>query len=239
MDTLGIDLLEHDGPYPGDVCGSASHPGHRDLLDSQWTQWKQMTNFYKACRARGIYLNAPDWYYLSGSNKNSMGYREVNWSLPRERQVILGRQNIYDGTWEKTPSMGWMHTPLTVYHMVGDWKESTLEPLADHLEFYEAHLAQNFGSGVQSCYRGMRLFDTEDTKAVVKKWVDFYKRYRAILDSDIIHVRRPDGRQVDCILHVNPQLDIKGLAMVYNPLNTSVKDTLRLPLYYTGLTDTA
>jgi hypothetical protein len=48
------------------------------------------------------------------------------WSLPRERQIIIARQNIFDGTWEKTPSMGWMFTPLTVYHMVGEWKKSTL-----------------------------------------------------------------------------------------------------------------
>ncbi|UCF17197.1 MAG: hypothetical protein JSW59_07005, partial [Phycisphaerales bacterium] len=116
---------------------------------------------------------------------------------------------------------------------------ATLEPLSEHLDAYEAHLAQNFGSGVQACYRGPRLYDTEQTKALVKKWVDFYKEYRDILDSDIIHVRRPDGRDIDCILHVNPQLKHKGLAMVYNPLDHQVRRQLKLPLYYTGLTKTA
>jgi hypothetical protein len=37
----------------------------------------------------------------------------------------------------------------------------------------------------------------------MKHWVDFYKRYRGILDSDIVHVRRPDGRDLDVMLHVN------------------------------------
>jgi hypothetical protein len=69
--------------------------------------------------------------------------------------------------------------------------------------------------------------------------VDFYKEYRDILDSDIVHVRRPDGRDIDCILHVNPRLKHKGLAMVYNPLDRMVKKQLKLPLYYTGLTATA
>jgi hypothetical protein len=69
--------------------------------------------------------------------------------------------------------------------------------------------------------------------------VYFYKEYRDILDSDIIHVRRPDGRDIDCILHVNPQLKHKGLAMVYNPLERTVKKEMKLPLYYTGLTKTA
>lgn len=237
FEETGPDLLEHDGSYPGDVCASTKHPGHRGLADSQWTQWRTITDFYKWCRGRGVYLNVPDWYFLSGSTKSAMGYREVNWSLPRERQIILGRQNIYDGTWIKTPSMGWMFVPLVQYH--GGGAAATLEPLSEHLDAYEAHLAQNFGSGVQACYRGPRLYDTDKTKAVVKKWVDFYKKYRRILDSDIIHVRRPDGRDIDCILHVNPRLEQKGLAMVYNPLDNPVKRTLTLNLYYTGLTETA
>jgi hypothetical protein len=126
---------------------------------------------------------------------------------------------------------------LTEYQ--GGGAAATLEPLAEHLDAYGAHLAQNFGAGVQACYRGPRLYDTAETKAVVRQWVDFYREYRAILDSDIIHVRRPDGRDIDCILHVNPQLKTKGLAMVYNPLDRAVQRELTLPLYYTGLTETA
>ncbi|MBN2312485.1 MAG: hypothetical protein JXM79_01060 [Sedimentisphaerales bacterium] len=237
IEQTGLDLLEHDGSYPGDVCASTKHPGHRGLHDSQWKQWKKITDFYKWCRGRGVYLNVPDWYFLTGSNKTAMGYRETNWSLPRERQIILGRQNIFDGTWTKSPTMGWMFVPLVQYH--GGGAAATLEPLSEHLDAYGAHLTQNFGSGVQACYRGPRLYDTDETKALVKKWVDFYKKYRDILDSDIIHVRRPDGRDIDCILHVNPRLKHKGLAMVYNPLNRTVTKTLTLPLYYTGLTQRA
>jgi hypothetical protein len=233
------DFLEHDGPYPGDFCASTTHPGHKGFEDSQWTQWRLQSDFYKYCRTNGIYVNAPDWYFLSGSNKTGIGYKEVNWSLPRERQVIIARQNIYDGTWEKTPSMGWMFTPLTVYHMVGDYKQSTLEPLDEFLSFYETHLAQNFGAGVQSCYRGLRLFDTERTKAVVKKWVDFYKDHREILNSDLIHIRRPDGRHIDGFIHVNPKLKEKGLLFLFNPLDVEKEDIIQIPLYYTGLTNEA
>lgn len=233
LETTGFDLLEHDGSYPGDVCASTRHPGHRGLEDSQWTQWRMIADFYRWCRGRGISLNVPDWYFLAGSNKTAMGYREVNWSLPRDRQVVLGRQNIYDGTWAKTPSMGWMFVPLVEYQ--GGGAAATLEPLAEHLEHYEAHLAQNFASGVQACYRGTRLYDSDRTLAVVKRWVDFYKKYRPILDSDIIHVRRPDGRDLDAMLHVNPGLDVKGLAVVWNPTAGEISKDLVLPLYYTGL----
>jgi hypothetical protein len=237
FEKTGFDLLEHDGSYPGDVCASTTHPGHAGLADSQYRQWKTITDFYKWCRGRGIYLNVPDYYYLSGTTKSGMGYRETNWSLPRAQQIIHGRQNIYDGTWQKTPSMGWMFVPLTEYH--GGGPAATIEPLAEHLDAYEAHLANNFGLGVQACYRGPRLYDTDETKAVVKRWVDFYKKHRAIMDSDLIHVRRADGRDIDCMMHVNPSLKEKGLAMVYNPTDRCVQKDLKLNLYYTGLTDKA
>ena len=237
MDATGIDIIETDGPYHGDVCASTTHAHHNGLADSQLRQWEACVRFYHECRARGIYINSPDQYYLNGSNKCGMGYRETNFSLPRERQILIARQNIYDATYQKTPSMGWMFVPLVEYH--GGGAAATFEPLCDHLDDYESHLAQNFGSGVMACYRGPRLFDTEETKAVVKKWVDFYERYRLILNSDLIHVRRPDGRSIDCMLHTNPQITPCGLAMLYNPTQTVQEMNLKLPLYYTGLSDVA
>lgn len=237
MAEAGLGVLEHDGSYPGDQCASTSHPYHRGLADSQWVQWKAITELYQWCRGEGIYLNIPDWYFLNGGTKTGMGYREVNWSLPRAYQEIIERQNIFDGTWEKTPSMGWMFVPLTEYH--GGGPAATIEPLKEHLPHYEQRLANLFGAGVIACYRGPRLYDSDETKAVVKRWVDFYKRHRAILNSDILHLRRADGRDLDYILHVNPGLKEKGLLMVYNPLEQAVSKTITVPLYYTGLTEWA
>ncbi len=237
MEFVGQDVIETDGPYHGYPCEATNHKYHQGRDDSFRVQWEKMTEFFHGCRQRGIFVNAPDNYFHHGSTKTGMGYREENWSLPREYQVLIGRQNIYDGTWRKLSSMGWMMTPLVEYH--GGGPAATLEPLKDHLDAYGAHLAQNFGSGVQSCYRGPRLYDADETRILVKDTVTWYKKYRAILESDIIHVLRPNGQDIDCILHANPALKQKGLAMVYNPLSEPAKRTLRLPLYYTGLTGTA
>jgi hypothetical protein len=237
IEATGLDLLEHDGPYPGDVCASTRHPGHRGEKDSQWAQWRLSADLYAWARGRGTYLNVPDYYFLVGSTKVAMGYREVNWSLPRAQQIILGRQNIYDGTWTKTPTMGWMFVPLTEYH--GGGAAATLEPLREHLPAYEAHLINNLAAGVQACYRGPRLYDSEETKALVRRWVGWFKEHRAILESDVVHLRRADGRDVDGLLHVNPRLPERGLAALWNPLAETVEREIALPLYYTGLTERA
>jgi len=126
-----------------------------------------------------------------------------------------------------------MFVPLTEYQGGGD--AATIEPLKDHLPHYGQRFANLFGAGVQACYRGPRLYDSEETRALVKQWVSFYKLHRAILDSDLIHLRRADGRDIDYLLHVNPRLKEKGLLMVYNPLDQPVLRSLRVPLYYTGL----
>jgi hypothetical protein len=233
--TTGMNVFENDGSYPGDYCASSEHPGHRGYLDSQWQQWKIMSDFYRWCRAEGIYLTVPDWYFLQGQSKTGMGYIETDWSLPRQYQPLIERQDIYDGTWEKTPSMGWMHVPLMQYH--GGGSEATVEPLNNNLAHYETRLADLLGAGVQAAWRGERLYDTEETLRAVKRWVDFYKENRSILESDIIHLRRPDGSDWDGILHVNPALKTRGLAMIYNPLDQTITREIKLPLYYTGLTD--
>ncbi len=237
FDQTGFDQFENDGPYPGDVDITARPPYQKGEQDSRWAQWKIVSELFKHLRGTGVYINQPDYYFLVGGNKTGMGYREVNWSLPRAQQVIHTRQNIYDGTWTKTPSMGWMHVPFSQYH--GGGADATIEPLHEHLDHYERIMRSNLGLGVQAHYRGPRLFDTDETRDRVKSVVDWYKKYRDILESDLIHGRRADGRDVDWMLHVNPTLETKGMLCVYNPRLTAVTRTLRVPLYYTGLTETA
>ena len=65
--------------------------------------------------------------------------------------------------------------------------------------------------------------------------MDIYKRHRSVLDSDILHLRRPDGRDVDGILHVNPGGEPRGLAVFFNPTGRAIAKTVAVPLYYTGL----
>ncbi|CAL1520421.1 alpha-galactosidase [Chitinophaga sp. MM2321] len=234
--TTGFDIFENDGPYPGDVCASVTHPGHTGLDDSQWKQMELQKGLYHFLNEKGVYINAPDWYFMDGTNKIALGYREVNFSLPRAEQLILNRQNIFDGTWEKTPAMSWGFVPLSEYQ--GGGAAATLEPLKDHLDTYEQLMMQYYGAGVQACYRGPRLYDAVSTQQLVQRVVSWYKKYRDILNTDIIHLRRPDGRDWDGIMHVSAQLPQKAMVMLYNPTQQPVTREVALPLYYSGLTRT-
>lgn len=229
----GFDLFENDGPYPGDVCASTVHPGHKGLDDSQWRQMELQKELYRWCNEHGVYVNAPDWYFLDGTHKIGIGYREVNFSLSRDQQKILNRQNIHDGTFEKLPSMSWGFVPLTRYQ--GGGPEAVLEPLKDHLKDYEMLMVQYYGAGVQACYRGPRLYDTTTTKALVSNTVSWYKKYRDILNAPIVHLRRADGRDWDGFMHVSPTLKDRAFVLLFNPTAETIHRQISIPLYYTGL----
>jgi hypothetical protein len=233
FEQTGFDIWENDGPYPGDVCASTQHPGHKGLDDSQWKQMEIQKELYHWLNERGVYINAPDWYFLDGTHKIALGYREVNFSLSRDQQKILNRQNIHDGTIEKTPSMAWGFVPLTKYQ--GGGPEAVLEPLSEHLADYQQLMMQYYGAGVQACYRGPRLYDTEATRKMVSTVISWYKQYRHILNADMIHLRRADGRDWDGWLHADPTGKEKGLMMLFNPTNETITRNIKVPLYYTGL----
>lgn len=228
-----FDIWENDGPYPGDVCASTTHPGHKGLDDSQWKQMEIQKGLYLSLNKMGVYINAPDWYFLDGTHKIAVGYREVNFSLSRAQQMLLNRQNIVDGTKEKIPSMGWGFVPLTKYQ--GGGADAVLEPLNDHLKDYQQLMVQYFGAGIQACYRGPRLFDTEATRNMVAGTISWYKKYRNILNADIISLRRADARDWDGWMHVDPNGKEKGFVLLFNPKQEIIKRTITIPLYYTGI----
>ncbi len=237
FEATGMDVLEHDGSYPGDACASTTHAGHRGLEDSYWSQRERLAEFYRWARGRGIYLNVPDWHFLNGSSKCAMGYRETNWSLPREQQEVIERQNIADGLATKGPTMGWMFVPLMEYH--GGGPAATIEPLSEHLDHYRLRLRNLLGAGVQACWRGPRLHDAPETRAMLEGEVRWFKSRRRILESDLVVLRRADGADWDGWMHVDPTGPIPGLAMLYNPRPNALRRSIRLPLRYTGLRGSA
>lgn len=237
FDKTGLMTYNMDGPYHGDPCASKEHPYHTGLEDSQWQQWSTQVDVIHKLQERGMYVPIPDWYFLNGQCATGMGYREASANLTPQQQLLLGRQYIYDGTWHKIPTMGWMTLQLVGFY-TNDPRVG-LEPLCENLDRYESQLVQFLGSGCHLTIRGNRLYDTPETKQLVSKWIGWFKKYRDILTSDIIHVSRPSGRDLDCMMHVNPFIKHKGMVIVFNPTNREIEKEVRLPLYYTGLKDKA
>ncbi len=224
----GMGAFMPDGPYHGDCCAATNHPHHKGLEDSQWAQWKWMCQVLHEGQRRNLYMPAPDWYFLNGQASTGMGYREAVDNIDIVLQTLICRQYIYDGTWHKTASMGWVNVNTRV--LPGG--------LERNLDKYERQLVGLLSSGAAVSITGHRLYDGPKSQAMLRQWVDWYRRYQAILQGDIIHLRRPDGRDLDYTLHVHPANRERGMLLVFNPLSQVVKKEISVPLYYTGLTGT-
>ena len=100
-----------------------------------------------------------------------------------------------------------------------------------------------------ACYRGSAPFDSPATRALVAKWVGFYKAHRGTLVQPVVHLRRADLQSWDGFMHVNPFAYTAGdeeeehdgggdevaLAMLFNPTAAPLSAAVALPLYYAGL----
>lgn len=243
----GTDFIEIDGPYHFYLC-TGNKPGqtehkHKGLSDSRYMQWlKSSVEIYARMRQLGLYINAPDWQYLAGTNKNAAGYEEIAFSQPRTVQLLVTRIYGYKGTYHKIPSMGWGFLPIDEYH--GGDKAASFEPLTDNLADYDWALAQAAASGIWPCVRGKKVYDSPQSKAVIKYWCDLIKHHRKLLNSNTVHVYPPKptgnlsiAEDIDVILQEDSSGCAKLFLMVCNQTLEKRSKTLVLPAFFTGLTD--
>lgn len=264
----GVDCVEIDGPYPNCACdngeehvnadketdpdpngtdkttGDASkYAVHHGYYDSKVKQWENAVRMLcKEFRDMGVYIKVPAWYYLNGGNKCGIGYEEVAWSQPREEQLIYARQLMHNASYVRTMSMSWSHIPFSQYHGGGD--AAMFTPFAEKAFDYNWIIAQTIGNGVASDYRGTALYD-DAVLPILQRWVNFYNRYRGIVNSDMVHISQATYEsdptrtvKLDTLYHVNANNDgEKGLLWVYNQSDEKRTEVITVPMYYTGLTN--
>jgi hypothetical protein len=114
--------------------------------------------------------------------------------------------------------------------------------------------AQYLGQGMPSCYSCDRAYDGEDSKALIGFWTGFFKEHREVLTTDVVHLLRPNGVDLDGAVHVQPDANatFRAVGHLFNPRGsvltaadtggalardpaTGERTLLRVPLYYAGL----
>lgn len=243
IDETGADAVEIDGPYGMLMCSGGKTHLHEDFTDSQYKQWKMsVVDWYKEIKKRGVYINAPDWHFLNGTNRVCVGYEEIAYSERRQEQLITSRIYYYKGTFSKNPAQGWGFLPLNVYHGGGD--EAKFFPTEKNSFDFDWALAQITASGVWPTIRGKKIYDCETGKEIFKKWVTIYKKYRNVLNGITVHFMPPridtDNPSrttcIDAIMNLLPEGDTRGFVMFFNQTDEERTETIKLPVYYTGLT---
>lgn len=243
IDRTGADAVEIDGPYGMMTCSGGETHLHDDFTDSQYKQWKaSVLDWYQEIKSRGVYINAPDWHFLNGTNRSGVGYEEIAFSERREEQLVTSRIYYYKGTFSKNPSQGWGFLPLNVYH--GGGKDAMFCPTDRNAFAFDWALAQITASGVWPTIRGKKVYDSEAGKQILKKWIKIFKRYRKVLNGITVHFLPPriDTQNpsrttgIDAIMNQLPEGEVRGFVMLFNQTDTEQAQELLMPVYYTGLT---
>ncbi|MGN0467337.1 MAG: hypothetical protein ACI4GY_01260 [Acutalibacteraceae bacterium] len=243
IDKTGADAVEIDGPYGMLMCSGGKTHLHDDFTDSQYKQWKaSVVDWYRLLKQRGIYINAPDWHFLNGSNRSGVGYEEIAFSEKRAEQLITSRIYYYKGTFDKNPSQGWGFLPLNVYH--GGGKDAMFFPTEKNAFEFDWALAQLTAAGVWPTIRGKKVYDSETGRDIFKKWVAVFKKYREVLNGITVHFmpprinpEKPDRTTcLDAIMNQLPYGETRGFVMFFNQTDSEISQEVTLPVYYTGLT---
>lgn len=242
IDKTGADAVEIDGPYGMLMCSGGKTHNHDDFTDSQYKQWKaSVVDWYREIKKRGVYINAPDWHFLNGTNRSGVGYEEIAFSERRCEQLVTSRIYYYKGTFSKNPSQGWGFLPLNVYH--GGGKDAQFFPTERNAFEFDWAMAQIVASGVWPTIRGRKAYDSEKGKRIFAKWTSVYKKYRRVLNGVTVHFMPPridtsNPSRTTCMDAIMNQVhtgDIRGFVMFFNQTDQELTEEITLPVYYTGL----
>ncbi|MFH0796025.1 MAG: hypothetical protein V2A65_03095 [Candidatus Omnitrophota bacterium] len=230
LEGSGFDGVDPDGPYDGWLCYDTTHH-HRSPGHSQYLQWEAQKKFYRTLRKLGYWIDAPASLSSLFHGNGPIPVGAESWRVGGAYEAGHQTQGIIRlySEWEEVLTVrqdlwyaSFIFPPTVMRHSLSTWSdlENRPEEMLDHW------IATLLGYGVQATFRG----DVNEKNApAFKKWADFFKRYRAILESDFVHLLYPDGNHIDAIMHVNSEVAPPGFLMIYNPTPLFLRQSIVIP----------
>lgn len=234
----GFDTYHIDGPYYGDVNqvqGAGCRPGGPNQL----LAWERNADFYGRMRALGIHGEAAaGWYaYAHGMSRiTQTGYCEGDFGeLTMYEQALAVRKGAYTFTTLFRPEQATGFIPVSAWSPAEDAPD--MLPMEDHVEELDCYYGTLYGYGFEGKPFTPYAFDGPKSKAVICKWLDFWKKHADYFKLGyVLHLREPDGKNIDAIAHVIEGDHPRALVVAYNPTVKELSSEISLePLSCAGL----
>ncbi|MEI8310179.1 MAG: hypothetical protein WCH98_05425, partial [Verrucomicrobiota bacterium] len=174
----GFDAWHLDGPYYGDIC-VAENRGYLPGGPNQPLAWDQQVEFYCRMRARNIHGEAAQGFQAmahgmsrittTGYNEGDFGEMAIWEQISSNRKAAYGFTRLYrpEAAVNWIPVMPWSHKA----------DAPSLMPLEEHVEEYDAYLANVYGYGFEGAPFLRVAFDGPMSRAVVGRWLGFWKAH--------------------------------------------------------------
>jgi len=226
----GFDAWHLDGPYYGDICAAPN----REVASggpNQPLAWRRQVEFYHRMLALGIHGEAAQGFQAMAqgmSRITTTGYVEGDFGeLSMWEQILANRKAAYGFTRLYRPESA--TTALPVMPWSPDSQAPNMIPMEEHAEEYDAYLANVYGYGFEGKPFLRVAFEGPKSKAAITRWLTFWKTHELFFkEGYLIHIREPDGKQVDAVAHVLPGTPARLLLVAYNPLSSAQTDYLDL-----------
>jgi hypothetical protein len=228
---LGFDGLDVDGPYHQLPC-LAEHHKHRTPDSVEFMNWAWEREWLAHMRARGVILLIPQYTssLLLGNCAVPGGATETDQhAMGGMPLVALSRARVYDARYGEAPACAAAVTAnLENYH------GHSIELAETNTATYDHVLGVIFGFGHKPVMFGRRLYGGAASEAVYRKWLAFFRQYRETLQSEMVHLARPDGFHPDGVMVVAPASDPPALVTLFNPHDAPARVHFALPLALAG-----
>jgi len=236
---LGVRGLQTDGPPYQQECHEAAH-GHASPDSARIENWEWEREFNRTLASLGVYLQSPQnpKVLFDGVAQICGGYTEEDQiALRGMEQVVQFRANLTSNLQQRGWSGGAFPAScqwgfLSMEGFIG--RESMVGDPESNPVLYEHALATHLGLGFGGCLFGDRLSNGPHSRAILAKWIGFFKKYRRIHTCRNLVLRTATGNALDGVLHACPDGEPGAVAVVFNPLDRPLRGQFALPMEFAG-----
>ena len=231
---LGVRALQTDGPPYSQVCFEASH-GHGSPETACLENWAWEQRFNRDRAERGVFVQSPTVAsrLFDGVGQIPGGYTEDDMSVLKGLdQITQFRANLVAANDQLPPSCRWGF--MSVGTMYGGGRPSMVGDPEHELDRLEHALATHLGLGFTGCLHGKHLYSGPKSRAVVERWIGFYRTYRRLLTARTVTLGTPDCRGIDGVMHCHPHDNPCAVAVLFNPSDRPQCARFLLPLELAG-----
>ncbi|RAP75033.1 hypothetical protein [Paenibacillus montanisoli] len=232
LDDIGFDGLGLDGPYHRLPCLADDHK-HPNSHCVEYMNWLWEKSFFGEITKRNKIITVPQEMQsmFLGAHQRPGGYREEDQNaMGGMPLVVTTRAYTFDSRYKDPACATWTSCNLEEYH------GHSIEPSETNPATYDHAFGGVFGYGHCGALYGKHLYYGDVTRAIFRKWVAFFKKYRRTLAGEMVHLARPNGFEPDAVMHVSPNAEIPAVLVVFNPVDEEKQIALELPLKYAGFT---
>jgi len=214
--SIGVDMIDNDGPYYGDLCYSAEH-GHHSPEEAQYHNWRLAVERYAAYHDAGFFVMAPDGTQslFNGNSGNPTYHTETCTRNDVYEFITDMRVCLYKSTF---------YNPNTaMYYSV--WCDPAVMngvSVTDDPRLFDYYFASLASYGLMLGMLGLEVYGNESQREIIKRWIDFVRDNRDILAKDVLHLSEPNPRDIDAILHINPEGERCGLLAAFNSSDSTL-----------------